>query len=194
MKIPRQLAMILLGLTIAAQIATPAWLVGRLEWLRCNGEEVLVPCQAFDPYDPLRGRYVTINPGLDLLPVKEGAVIEQGDEYYLRAAPDDEGVYRFVDASVVPPEGEPYLTLTARRWTSSDGSVRPQLPFRRYYMNEAMAPEAELVYRDAVRQMRKNDEKRVELRLRVRNGRGAVDGILIDGRPIEEFIKEAGAE
>ena len=114
MKIPRHLALILLGLAIAAQIATPAWLVGRLEWLRRNGQEVLVPCQAFDPYDPLRGRYVTINPQLEAIPVRGGEDIERGDEYFLRAAPDEEGVYRFVDAGMSAPEGEPYLTLRSR--------------------------------------------------------------------------------
>jgi hypothetical protein len=190
MKIPRHLALVLLGLTIAAQIATPAWLVGRLEWLRRNGQEVLVPCQAFDPYDPLRGRYVTINPQLEAIPVREGGNIERGDEYFLRAAPDEEGVYRFVDASTSAPEGVPYLTLRSRGWRTSAGTVRPRLPFRRYYMNEAMAPEAERVYRNALRSMRGTDEKRVELRLRIHRGRGAVDGILIDGRPIEEFIKK----
>lgn len=151
-----------------------------------------MPCQAFDPHDPLRGRYVTVNPRLDVVPVKDGRTVGRGDRYYLRAAPDAEGVCRFVEASITPPADDAYLALTGQRWAGNDGEVRPRLPFRRYYMNEAMAPEAERVYREALRSMRGTGTKRVELRLRVHRGGGAVDGILIDGRPIEEFIEKAG--
>lgn len=193
MNLPRKLAIVFLGLTITAQLATPAWLIGRLEWLRRNGEEVLVPCRAIDPYDPLRGRYVTINPRLGSLPLSGGGTIERGEKYFLRAAPDEEGIHRFVEASSSRPPVGPYLVVTARRRWGPTHMAAPQLPFRRYYMNEKLAPEAERIYRATLREARSSDDTRVELRLRVHNGRGAVDAVLINGRPIEEHIKEAGA-
>ena len=41
---------------LALQVAAVGWLVWRYERIVLNGTEVRLKCQAYDPYDPLRGR------------------------------------------------------------------------------------------------------------------------------------------
>lgn len=43
---------------VALQVSAVGWLVWRYERIVQNGTEVRIKCQAYDPYDPLRGRYL----------------------------------------------------------------------------------------------------------------------------------------
>ena len=59
------------------------------------------------------------------------------------------------------------------------------LPFDRYYMSEASAPAAQERYTAAVR---RNSESTAWLTVRVRNGAGVIEGLFIDGVPIEQLV------
>ena len=58
--------------------------------------------------------------------------------------------------------------------------------FNRYYMNEAAAPMAEDKYVEA---SRRNAEARAWLNVRVKDGTAVIEGLVIDGVPIEELIR-----
>ena len=45
---------------ISVQVAAIGWLVWRYEHVVQYGEEVRLKCRAYDPYDPLRGRYLDV--------------------------------------------------------------------------------------------------------------------------------------
>ena len=48
------------SVALAVQIAAIGFLVWRYERIVLNGTEVRLQCQAYDPYDPLRGRYLNM--------------------------------------------------------------------------------------------------------------------------------------
>ena len=43
---------------LVVQIAAICWLIWRYESIVRHGTEVRFRCEAYDPYDPLRGRYL----------------------------------------------------------------------------------------------------------------------------------------
>ena len=45
---------------LALQVVAVGFLVWRYERIVQNGAEVRIKCQAYDPYDPLRGRYLHV--------------------------------------------------------------------------------------------------------------------------------------
>lgn len=50
--------MIVVAVALIAQVAAIGWLIWRYERIVSQGVEVRFACQAYDPYDPLRGRYL----------------------------------------------------------------------------------------------------------------------------------------
>ncbi len=59
MKRMHNLACLLLALGL--QMAAILGMIGRYEWICRKGEEVRIPCQAYDPLDPFRGRYLRMS-------------------------------------------------------------------------------------------------------------------------------------
>ena len=51
---------VIAAVALVVQIAAIGWLVWRYERIVLNGTEVRLRCQAYDPYDPLRGRYLSM--------------------------------------------------------------------------------------------------------------------------------------
>ena len=49
---------LVVAVALVAQVAAISWLIWRYERVVSQGVEVRFACQAYDPYDPLRGRYL----------------------------------------------------------------------------------------------------------------------------------------
>ena len=49
---------LIVAVALVAQVAAISWLIWRYERVVSQGTEVRFACQAYDPYDPLRGRYL----------------------------------------------------------------------------------------------------------------------------------------
>ena len=132
-----------------------------------KGTEYRIPVTAYDPYDPMRGRYVRLNlSGAETvrLPKKNASICAHGAHdtpcfALLEKTPD--GTIKIVDLTKNRsdlPAGADVLPVKYR-WFSQDyeagganrRKVRPlktgkhhiQLPFERFYLNERKAPEAE---------------------------------------------------
>ena len=49
---------LIIAVALVAQVVAISWLIRRYERVVSQGVEVRFACQAYDPYDPLRGRYL----------------------------------------------------------------------------------------------------------------------------------------
>ena len=86
---------------LALQVVAVGFLVWRYERIVQNGAEVRIKCQAYDPYDPLRGRYlrVTVSETCTNVLFEVDAdnywKVPEGDIYAkLAKAPGEGGLYR----------------------------------------------------------------------------------------------------
>ena len=97
---------------LVIQCVVIGWLIFRYERVVANGTEVRFNCQAYDPYDPLRGRYLRVNVRESTTNIAEEIrrkwdgrfVLEKADRkaVLVRVEPNTNGVWRVVEAAFTP--------------------------------------------------------------------------------------------
>lgn len=194
---------------LALQVAAVGWLVWRYERIVLNGTEVRIKCQAYDPYDPLRGRYLRMTVREECTNILFKADMRDmekvtGDIYAkLAEVPGSNGLYRVeavamkvADAGLwVKPSGmairhalsyrdkkdnETYEDFYKRQEKSG---VVAEVSFPdQLFVNEKVAPAAEEI-------LRKKSGSAVAV-YRAYEGRMVLTDIEIDGKPILSVVKE----
>ena len=100
---------------LVIQCLAIGWLIFRYERVVTKGTEVRFNCQAYDPYDPLRGRYLRVNVRESTTNIAEEIrrkfassdsypILEKADRkaVLVRVAPNTNGVWRVVEAAFTP--------------------------------------------------------------------------------------------
>lgn len=194
-----RLKLALLGTLALLQIGVTASSILKYESTLRTGVLYRIPTMPIDPADPFRGRYVAVRPAITMRnPIAPETIdvlerMQNGEKGYVVLASDDTGFARA--AAVVrepPPQGD-YLEI-AHAWPEWEESRQPNTPstrvgftllfsFDRYYMNDAAAPQAQ---QRAAEAARTRNESRTWLAVRVRNGVGVIEGLFVDGVPIEQ--------
>jgi hypothetical protein len=184
------------------QLAATASSIVRYESTLRSGAAYRILSTAFDPVDAFRGRYVAVRPGIPVIepisPEMRAALtrIEAGETGYVVLGTDANGFARASEIHLERPSRGDYLAIgsvwhnapTQPNGTPAPFTLQLVLTLDRYYMNDAAAPQAQQRYFEATR---RNADSRAWLVVRVKNGVGVIEGLLIDGVPIEQAI--AGA-
>lgn len=194
---------------LALQVSAVGWLVWRYERIVRNGTEFRLKCQAYDPYDPLRGRYLGMTVSEEctniLFKVKEEHIWQRMDEkaFAKLVKMPGGGLYR-VDAIAREPMDDGLWVKPASLWIrdalgysdkrkdESDDEFkarRDKAGFKavmsfpdQLFVNEKIAPEAEKL-------LRKKSDSAVAV-YRAYDGRIVLTDIEIDGKPILSAVKE----
>lgn len=168
------------ALVLLVQWIVPAWMIVAHEKGLEEGTEVRLEVAPVDPYDPFRGRYVRINPEpafAEGVSIPDG--MRHGDTVYAVLDQQSDGPARVTGlVRERPPKGTLYIEASVR----SPAGRSVDLGISRYYMNEKLAPVAEDLVRDRLR-----DGAEVIVTLRVLDGTAVVSGLFIDGVPPEEL-------
>lgn len=186
-----------------AQLAAPAWSIARYERTLRHGAPYRILVEPVDPADAFRGRYVAVQPTITLpLPIDDETrrlleAVSGTRKVYVRLATDDQGFARAGAILEHPPSDGDYLQIAHAwtRWTpnpngqgeSENAGYTLRFSFDRYYMNERQAPAAEQSYASAVR---RGSGSRAWLAIRVREGAAVIEGLFIDGVPIERAVQQ----
>ena len=197
---------LIVAVALAAQVAAIGWLIWRYERVVCNGTEVRFKCQAYDPYDPLRGRYLrmTVNERTACIPSCVSNTYEHSDKFVVRVEPSTNGLWCVAEAAFAPTdEGlwvKPRSSHVDHRITWADREkdeeweqfdkrrnasglvVEASFPDQ-LFVNEKLAPAAEKLLREKV-----NDAVAV---YRVLNGEIVLTGIEIEGKPILDQVRKS---
>lgn len=180
---------ILLGVTLFAHYAVPAKMMLERELTLRFGEAFRFETAPVDPYDPFRGRYVAL--AFSVANVSAEVVDKDlpSGETFATIETDDRGYARIASLHRNPPPEGNYLAVDAFRM--HNGTYRVSLPFDRYYMNELAAPEAERQYAAETRRREAEGEegKGDYALVRVREGMGVIEGLYLNGGPIEEAVR-----
>lgn len=172
------------GIMVAAQLAVPFSMIATSEQTLQGGVAYKFRCGPVDPYDYFRGRYVALSfPDMQIADWR-GKRFKYGDPAYARLGINEEGYAMVVDVTSEPPASGDYLAVKAIVGDYQNAPLRVTLPFDKYFMNEFDAPAAEIAYRN---QSRTEDGAHVVVR--VREGRGVIDGLYIGDVPVEEYLR-----
>ena len=182
---------LLFVLVCIAQLAVPLSLVARHENTRSSGAPYRFQAAPVDPADPFRGRHVRLSFAADREPVPfadPGFIYYAPDRrVYAELAVGDDGYARLVKVHAQRPAGVDYVDVftqyTDRPGRSGDAApaIKVRLPFDRYYLPEARAPQVEAAYVEAARSAQANTYAEV----RVRDGHAALVGLVLDGKPVD---------
>jgi uncharacterized membrane-anchored protein len=170
-------------LLAAAQIAVPASMIAQHENVLRAGRVYKFKTAPVDPADAFRGRYVALHMKEDSGPGEADVQWKPNRLVHAELSVDSEGFAHIARVTAKPPEGRDYVNV--RVWYADGPRVYVKWPIDRYYMSEWKAPQAEALYREHSR--RGNEEAYITVR--VLNGDAAIEGLYIEGKPIEKLIK-----
>ena len=200
------------AVALAVQCAAIGWLIGRYENIVRNGTEVRFRCEAFDPYDPLRGRYLRTSVRESCTNIVGVALADDNywnyrDKFVARLEPSTNGLWRVAAAALEPQDdggiwAKPISSRAERSvsWenrgkdeSSADfENRRAASPFKvtftfpdQLFVNERVAPAAERVLREMT-----NSGKAVAV-YRVKGSEIVMTGIEVDGKSIVSCARAA---
>ncbi len=200
------------AVALAVQCAAIGWLIGRYENIVRNGTEVRFRCEAFDPYDPLRGRYLRTAVSESCTNIVGVSLADDNywnyrDKFVARLEPSTNGLWRVSAAALEPQDdggiwAKPISSRAERSvsWenrgkdeSSADfENRRAASPFKvtftfpdQLFVNERVAPAAERVLREMT-----SSGKAVAV-YSVKGGEIVMTGIEVDGKSIVSCAREA---
>lgn len=175
--------------TMVLYLAYPLFIITATENTLTTGEVYRFKPRPVDPYDFMRGRYITLSYEQNSLDFPNAEdYFKNRQTVYLEVGKDEEGFAKITNAYNSPPDKVNYLTA---KITGLDvAKIFFEFPFNRYYLNEADAPIAERAYNDVVRQSR-NDSSTVAayMDVRIQSGEAVIEELYLQDMPIKEYIQ-----
>ncbi len=187
-----KLKLVLLLSLFIIQLAVPGYMIFEQNQILSEGSVYKFKTRPIDPYDPFRGRYVTLTYAVnqERTPVLEGAEIDSEQWVYVLLGTDEEGYATLEGLTDQKPEnGKDYLYLETY-WGSQAEGYRVKLPFNRYYASEKSAPAIE----SAVWRRQRENVEDVYAVIRVLNGKAAIEELMVNELPIREYLESQQEE
>lgn len=184
-----------------AQLFVPAKMIWDKEHVLAEGEEFLFKTAPIDPYDPFRGKYITLSYEADEFLIEDSETEDwyDGQEVYVLLVKDEDGFAKIWDVKSTEevPEGDnPYVTASIRyvqgkKVYDQSNVFRPSklvidYPFTRFYMDEDKAYDAEVLARVS----RRDSLKNVYAVVAVKEGDAVINDVMVDGVPIKELVEQ----
>lgn len=193
----KRIMLALFLLTVASGVYYPVSKIIRFEFPRTAPTVFRFKSELRDPYDPFRGRYVALStPNYTFVADKLKEDVRRNSKKVYAVLENGEDGWAEVIGLVLEPEpGKPAVRID-HFWydqVRADMGVRyhVSLPFNRFYMNEALAPEAERAFLKAARTV--GSECTIVVKV-YDDGNFAITDIEIDGVPIRKFLEETRGE
>lgn len=151
--------------------------------VKSNGTIYDFDTTGYDPADPFRGRYLAFRMLPDSIPVDRVSddLKDQHSrsEAYAQLEHGADGSVIVTSLQPNPPAEGDYLHCNYYRFYND--TYRIEWPFRRYYLNEDLAAQAD--------RLRWNAEIKLQARLRIQGGQALLETLLVNGQPLEEYLR-----
>jgi|GEM_PF-445526 len=173
------------------QLIPPAWLIIDNEITVYKGQTVKFEVEPFDPYDAFRGRYLYFSLVENEAAVPVGMDLKQSSAVYAIYDISADGFARLAGISDKPVNGKLSLRAkTSYSYKKGEGlHVRLNFDFQKYYLEETLAPKADALFRKIGRHD-VNKVKHAWIVTKIRGNSLVVDDFMIDGMPIEVYVKQ----
>ncbi|MBN1970773.1 MAG: GDYXXLXY domain-containing protein [Candidatus Delongbacteria bacterium] len=174
---------LLLIVLIIVQLAVPVYMIAKYEHILNEGKSYFFKIAPVDPYDPFRGKYLTIRVLEESITVDNSKDYHSGELVYLELDTSEKfakikNVYKF------EPEGSKDYIKASVRYVSIS-KLYFKFTFDRYFMEESKAPKAEKIYFDALRDTLKNSY----IEVNSKDGDAIIKELYISEKPIKEYFK-----
>jgi uncharacterized membrane-anchored protein len=177
----KKILLISFVLVALLQLAVPLKIVFDQEKIIATGVEYKFKIAPVDPYDAFRGRYITLNFEKNSFDVLNADTFVRDEPIYIYLTTDSAGFADVADVSKTPPT---YKTdfVSAKVNYFYDSKLTFNLPFNKFFMEETKAPEAEKVYREA---LRRDSIQNAYALVSVKEGEAVLKDLIINGISIK---------
>lgn len=180
----KQLYISLLFLLFAAQIFVPAHMIYQQEDAINTGTAYKFKTEPFDPSDPFRGKYVTLNYEIESFQTEEENWPYKADIYvYLEKDKQGFAAVKTISKTSLNSDDD---YVMAKIYSAYGGNLNFEFPFNRFYMNENKAYDAEV----SVRKAQRDTTLSCYALVYVKNGAAVLNNVFIDDIPIKQFVEE----
>ncbi len=173
----KKVIFILFILVCFVQLVIPSKMIVDQENILVTGHEYKFRTAPIDPYDPFRGKYITLSFDANTYIAPLDSVWATNEEIYVVLGTDSSGFAIINSVSKVRPVGEADYVLAKVRY-AYDKEITIDYPFNRFYMEESKAANAEKEYRSA---NFSDSEKEAYAVVSVMKGESALKDVMIDG-------------
>ncbi|MCB0787234.1 MAG: GDYXXLXY domain-containing protein [Flavobacteriales bacterium] len=143
--------------------------------------------QPIDPRDPFRGEYVILDLAAEnVQDADTSALFGANDPVYGTLGMDSSGYAIITALSKEAPEGD---HVECRIEAVYSSTIRVELPFDRYYLQEGKGGMVESLLDMATR--RDDQAEEAYILVRVREGKGVIEDLVIGGRSVEDHLRES---
>lgn len=179
-------------LMVLVQLYIPASMIFQKERVITQGAVYKFRTAPIDPYDPFRGKYITLSFNENAVKVANATDWISNETVFVALSTDSSGYAIIQSVSKDQPTGgNDYIKATIDYIINDTlSTVFVRYPFDRFYMEESKAPIAEQVYTEAA-----IDSNQVAYAVvMVREGDAVVRDVVIEGVSIVELTKTRVAE
>jgi len=173
------------ALTMLVYIGFPLQMIKGYEDVLSEGEVFRFKPRPIDPFNPFKGRYVSLGyENLTLPQENADELFEYDMPAYVSLKKDAKGFAIPAAIYVQAPKEGVYVQVVIT--SVYDNEVRFDYPFDEYYMNEEMAPLAET----EVRKFSGRDKEEVYIDVRIKDGKAVIEQLYVKGIAIEDFLRQ----
>ncbi len=183
----RKTVIALFALVVVAQLLVPAKMVWDQEDVLQTGTEYKFKTAPVDPNDPFRGKYITLSFDHNTIEVENTEDWYRGDVIYASISNGKDGYARIHSiAKEKPSSNQDFIKAEVGFATGNTTKLSIDFPFDRFYLEESKAEEAEYTYWSS----RRDTTKTTYALVNIKNGRGVLKDVLIDGISIVELVNK----
>jgi uncharacterized membrane-anchored protein len=168
--------LLLFTLIVLAQLYVPLQMIFNQEDIIKTGTEFKFQTAPIDPYDPFRGKYITLFFKEREIKVKNAKKYISGETIFATIITNKNGFAKVSSISKTKPKNnDSYLKLKIG-FTLNNDKIAIDFPFNRFYMNENIASKAEKIYQES--SVKKKNE--TYALVAVKNGEAVIKDVRIN--------------
>lgn len=176
--------LIAFGAMVLLQLLVPGRMILQSEKDLQKGTMYKFLVSPVDPNDPFRGKFLTLEFRANTVRAGELEAYGKGSPVFVSVREDGQGFAEAYRVSRVKPEGT--ADFVEAKVAGIDAGIDETIltveyPFNRYFVNEKKAPEIEKAFQQASAE----DDQDTYAVVRVRNGRGLLEDLVINGTSVK---------
>ncbi len=175
----------LFAVMVIAQWYIPGHMIWEKEEILLSGKAYKFKIRPFDPYHPLKGKYIRLVYEEDSFTVPTVEPWMTGKEIYVVLTTDEEGYAQIKDIQPTAPNTAKnnYFKARSNNYTR-ENIIQLHYSFDEFYMNEFKAPKAENLQREIAQDSTKN----VYAVVHIKDGEVVLKDVEVDGIPLRELL------
>lgn len=174
--------------TVLVQLYVPTNMILNKQDTLKTGEIYKFKTAPVDPYDPFRGKYITLSYKQNSIKVADEHNWSKGDPIYVTVEKDSAGFARLTSVAKAPPAGNSGYIKANVDYTITNDSTKILIdyPFKRFYMNEFKVDSAEEKHAEALSDTSATTYALVS----IKEGDAALRDLVINGQSIKALLKD----